>query len=69
MLMMSLSYPVLATMNKAGIGVKQAILMSHSLSDIDWTKSITEIVRQLYAKYSLDEQEIAFIEQKIEAME
>jgi len=38
-------------------------------SDIDWTKSIPEIDRQLYAKYGLDKQEIAFIEEKVKAME
>lgn len=38
-------------------------------SDIDWTKSIPEIDRQLYAKYGLDEKEIAFIEEKVKAME
>lgn len=31
-------------------------------SDIDWSKSIREIDRQLYAKYGLDASEIAFIE-------
>ena len=40
-----------------------------SKSDIDWTKSIPEIDRQLYAKYGLDEKEIAFIEEKVKAME
>jgi len=38
-------------------------------SDIDWTKSIPEIDQQLYAKYGLDEKEIAFIEEKVTAME
>ena len=38
-------------------------------SDIDWTKSILEIDQQLYAKYGLDEKEIAFIEEKVKAME
>jgi type II restriction enzyme len=38
-------------------------------SDIDWTKSIPEIDQQLYAKYGLDENEIAFIEKKVKAME
>ncbi|MCL1893142.1 MAG: Eco57I restriction-modification methylase domain-containing protein [Holophagaceae bacterium] len=38
-------------------------------SDIDWTKTISEIDEQLYAKYGLDENEIAFIEEKITAME
>ena len=38
-------------------------------SDIDWTKSVAEIDRQLYAKYGLDEKEIAFIESKVREME
>ena len=38
-------------------------------SDIDWSKSIPEIDRQLYAKYNLDESEIAFIESMIKPME
>jgi hypothetical protein len=38
-------------------------------SDIDWTQSIPDIDRQLYKKYRLDEKEIAFIEEKVKAME
>ena len=38
-------------------------------SDIDWTKSISEIDQQLYAKYGLDETEIAFIETHVKEME
>ena len=38
-------------------------------SDIDWSKPISEIDRQLYAKYDLDEKEIAFIESHVKAME
>ena len=38
-------------------------------SDIDWTQSVAEIDRQLYRKYGLDEKEIAFIEEKVRAME
>ncbi|MFA9486604.1 MULTISPECIES: hypothetical protein [unclassified Moraxella] len=38
-------------------------------SDIDWTQSISEIDRQLYAKYGLSDDEIAFIESKVKAME
>lgn len=38
-------------------------------SDIDWSKSITEIDKQLYAKYGLTEGEIAFIESMIKPME
>lgn len=40
-----------------------------SNSDIDWSKSIAEIDRQLYAKYSLDETEIEFIESHVKEME
>lgn len=38
-------------------------------SDIDWNKSIPEIDRQLYKKYNLTDEEIAFIESKIKPME
>lgn len=37
-------------------------------SDIDWTQPIPHIDRQLYAKYGLDDKEIAFIEEKVKAM-
>lgn len=37
-------------------------------SDIDWTKSIPEIDRQLYKKYNLSEEEIEFIESMIKPM-
>jgi hypothetical protein len=40
-----------------------------STSDIDWSKSIPEIDQQLYAKYGLDSEEIAFIEAKVKPME
>lgn len=39
-----------------------------STSDIDWSKSIEEIDRQLYAKYKLNEEEIVFIESMIKPM-
>lgn len=38
-------------------------------SDIDWTRSIPEIDRQLYNKYGLDDREIRFIEEKVKEME
>ena len=38
-------------------------------SDIDWSKSIPEIDKQLYAKYNLTEEEISFIESMIKPME
>lgn len=37
-------------------------------SDIDWSKSIAEIDRQLYRKYGLDESEISFIEKNVKEM-
>lgn len=38
-------------------------------SDIQWDKSIPEIDKQLYAKYHLTDEEIAFIEKMIKPME
>lgn len=38
-------------------------------SDIDWTKSISEIDQQLYKKYGLTEEEIQFIETNVKEME
>lgn len=37
-------------------------------SDIDWDKSISEIDKQLYKKYNLDDDEISFIEERIKTM-
>lgn len=39
-----------------------------SASDIDWSKSISEIDQQLYKKYGLDETEIEFIESHVKEM-
>lgn len=38
-------------------------------SDIDWSASISDIDRQLYAKYGLSADEVAFIERMIKPME
>ena len=38
-------------------------------SDIDWSKLIPQVDQQLYAKYGLDAEEIAFIEGKVKPME
>lgn len=38
-------------------------------SDIDWSKSIPEIDAQLFAKYGLDETEVAFIESHVKPMD
>ena len=37
-------------------------------SDIDWSKPIPDIDKQLYKKYNLTEEEIAFIEKMIKPM-
>ncbi len=37
-------------------------------SDIDWSRSIPEIDRQLYAKYGLTDDEITFIETHVKEM-
>ena len=38
-------------------------------SDIDWSKSIADIDKQLYKKYGLTQEEIDFVEEKIKPME
>ena len=38
-------------------------------SDINWSKSVAEIDRQLYAKYGLSPDEINFIETHVKEME
>jgi hypothetical protein len=38
-------------------------------SDIDWSKSIAEIDKQLYKKYRLTKEEIGFIESMIKPMD
>lgn len=38
-------------------------------SDIDWSQSIAEIDQQLYKKYGLSDEEIAFIETNVKEME
>ncbi|NCB41967.1 MAG: DNA/RNA helicase [Clostridia bacterium] len=39
-----------------------------SVSDIDWTKTVREVDRQLYKKYGLDDTEIEFIESHVKEM-
>lgn len=39
-----------------------------SESDIDWTVSVAEVDRQLYRKYGLSAEEVAFIESKVREM-
>ena len=40
-----------------------------SNQDINWSQSIAEINQQLYKKYGLSDEEIAFIEEKVKEME
>lgn len=40
-----------------------------STSDIDWSKPVSEIDQQLYAKYGLDDEEIGFIESHVKEMD
>lgn len=40
-----------------------------SSSDIDWSQSVADIDKQLYAKYGLDEEEIDFIETHVKEMD
>lgn len=40
-----------------------------STSDIDWTQSVADIDRQLYAKYGLNDEEITFIESHVKEMD
>lgn len=40
-----------------------------SNSDIDWSQSVANIDRQLYAKYGLNDEEIAFIESHVKEMD
>ena len=37
-------------------------------SDIDWSKSLKEIDRELYSKYTLSDEEIEFIESHVKEM-
>ena len=39
-----------------------------NISDIDWSRSIAEIDRQLYVKYGLSDDEITFIETHVKEM-
>jgi hypothetical protein len=45
------------------------LFLTFPTSDIDWSQPIAEIDRQLYAKYGLSTEEVAFIEGMIKPME
>ena len=40
-----------------------------SSSDIDWSKPVSDIDSQLYSKYGLSDDEIAFIEKNVQSMD
>lgn len=54
--------------NEAGVWQYVPLQDFTSASDIDWTKLVADIDRQLYAKYGLDDNEIAFIESHVKEM-
>jgi len=55
--------------NKRGVWEHVPLQDFKANSKIDWSKSIPEIDKQLYAKYNLTEEEISFIESMIKPME
>ena len=65
----------LTLMSMSGFGLSKLVLNFvpmqdfTSSSDIDWTKPVHEINLQLYKKYDLSEEEIAFIENTVKEME
>ncbi|SEN01377.1 Superfamily II DNA or RNA helicase [Ligilactobacillus sp. WC1T17] len=54
--------------NKKGVWKNVPMQDFTQKSDIDWSKSIPEIDRQLYKKYGLSDDEINFIETKVQEM-
>jgi superfamily II DNA or RNA helicase len=54
--------------NSSGVWKNVPIQDFANNSDIDWSKSIPEIDKQLYKKYKLSDEEIVFIEERIKPM-
>lgn len=67
-------YLILITLSKSQTSISENRLRYipyqdfTSNSDIDWSQSVADIDRQLYKKYNLTEEEIAYIEQTIKPM-
>jgi hypothetical protein len=57
-------------MPKIGVSIARISTIQDfsSSSDIDWSKSVPEIDKQLYHKYKLTEEEIVFIESMFKPM-
>ena len=58
-------------LNRAALNRAYAVPLQDftSDSDIDWSQSVADIDRQLYAKYGLDDEEIQFIESHVKEMD
>ncbi len=54
--------------NNKGTLVNVPVQLFSSSMDIDWTKSVSEIDKQLYDKYNLSKEEIDFIESHVQGM-
>lgn len=54
--------------NKKKVWANIPLLSFKNNSEIDWSKSISEIDQQLYKKYNLTEEEIRFIEENVKEM-
>lgn len=54
---------------KSGYQISDIRRSDFSKINFDWSQSISDIDRQLYAKYGLSDNEIAFIEKMIKPME
>lgn len=55
--------------NKSATWAKVPLQNFTAASDIDWSKPVAEIDAQLYRKYNLTSEEIAFIESHVKAMD
>lgn len=68
-------YLILITLSKTQVSISDERLKHvpsqdfTSNSDIDWSQSVADIDKQLYAKYKLTEKEIDYIENTIKPME
>ncbi len=64
----------LILMSMSGFGLSKLVLNfvpmqdCTSSSDIDWSKSISEVNQQLYKKYGLSQEEVDFIEKNVKEM-
>ena len=67
------AYPLLGTLkithnNSSDVWKNIPLQNFTNKSNIDWSKSISEIDQQLYKNYNLSKDEIAFIEENVQPM-